>query len=174
MTNVLKFQEYLYESSNKKHSWVKIDPNGSERFAHTAKLPTRIRVGTDQYKVIRFIYNSGHEGRKYTDIVKYLLVTDRRGSYDHKRDRGYWSSQLSGTWKHPGILTGYCKKNENGRWVLTNRSLVDHFNDEKAKKLGTFDSSYSISKDIGLFSGDDFYDPDASIDWKDEDDLSDL
>ena len=178
MRNVLKYQEYLYESRKRKHKWVEIDDEskytgGLTRFpfSRRPKLPNRIRVGTTQYNVFRFIYNSGHEGVRYTDVVKYIIVSNSGGSYDSRStDRGYWSSQLSGTWKQPGILTGYCKKNENGRWVLTNRSLIDHFNDEKAKKLGMTD--YLTMKDAGMdTSSGDFLDSNP-IDW--EDDLSDL
>lgn len=88
---------------------------------------------TNKYKILKFIYKSGHQGVRYTDIVKYIIekLLNKPGKYDYKTERGYYASALNGTYDRDGILPSYCTKNENGKWVLTNRKLIDYFNDLK-------------------------------------------
>lgn len=107
------------------------------------KKPKRLRVGTGQYNVLKWIWQGGEEGRRYTDIQLYLIggeeavergpqskvnprVWDyQRGEYRPGRVnplRGHYSTWLSYYMPH------YCTKLENGRWVLTEPALIRHFN----------------------------------------------
>ena len=113
----------------------------SERRGHWKK-PQRLRVGTGQYNVLKWIWQAGEEGRRYTDIQLYLIGGKEgveRGPQTRSetwRDwrtgetvtrqlnplRGHYSTWLSYYMPH------YCTKLENGRWVLTEPKLIQHFN----------------------------------------------
>lgn len=114
----------------------------SERRGHWKK-PARLRIGTGQYNVLKWIWQAGEEGRRYTDIQLYLIGGQEaveQGTksemdprvWDYQRGesrpgrrnplRGHYSTWLSYYMPH------YCTKLENGRWVLTEPALVNHFN----------------------------------------------
>ena len=114
----------------------------SERRGHWKK-PARLRIGTGQYNVLKWIWQAGEEGRRYTDIQLYLIggqeavergpqseedpqVWDyQRGEYRPGRRnplRGHYSTWLSYYMPH------FCTKLENGRWKLTEPMLLQHFN----------------------------------------------
>ena len=102
----------------------------------------RIRVPKDSnevptitFSVLRKIYQSGYEGMRYTDIVKFIVEDIKGGKYQHEFDRGHWATNLTqakygwmGGEYRGGILTNYCTKTDQGRWVLTNKELIMYFN----------------------------------------------
>lgn len=170
--------------------WREYDNKGPQRYLN--------KKSNMKLNILKFIYDSGHEGRSYSEIQKfyYDLGADKEGKrlrynygerdpktgiykgagdeyreYDPKNDRGMGSTMLSGRdWsgRPTGILHAHCMKNENGKWVLIDRTLIDLFNDNKAKELGMDD--YLAMRDMDVSSGE-FLDSNP-IDW--EDDLSDL
>ena len=120
--------------------YINLDPDTSR--LRRNKKPSRLRVGTKQYNTLKWIWQAGAEGRRYTDIQLFLLGGEEnvakgiqsrpeRG-YDPrtatfrelKRNplRGHYATWLS--WMMPN----YCSKNENGNWVLDEPALVNHFN----------------------------------------------
>ncbi len=200
----LTFKQFLFENrffdsegryvkSDYTPSWREYNNMGPQRYLN--------KENNAKLNVLKFIYDSGHEGRSYSEIQRFYyeygnvdgkrdrMDYDKRGyvdgkwatirkgkgmehrEYDSKRDRGLGATMLSGRdWsgKPTGILHAHCMKNENGKWVLIDRTLIDLFNDNKAKELGMDD--YLAMRDMDVNSGE-FLDPN-SIDW--EDDLSDL
>ena len=69
-----------------------------------------IRIGTDKYRVLRFIYDAGVQGRSYSEITKFV-VEELRGRTYTRNDRGYWATNLLGTgYNASGILRDYCEK----------------------------------------------------------------
>jgi len=122
--------------------YIKLDPETSRLRRH--KKPSRLRVGTKQYDVLKYIWKAGAEGRRYTDIQLFLIGGEenvakgtrskREEGYDYRTGeykevsrnplRGNYSTWLS--WMMPN----YCSKNENGNWVLDEPALVNHFNQQ--------------------------------------------
>ena len=106
------------------------------------KKPRTIRVGTGQYNTLKWIWQAGDEGRRYTDIQLFLIggeenvargpqskrVMDYDWETGEEREvlrnplRGHYSTWLSYS------MPNYCTKNENGNWVLTDKNLLAHFN----------------------------------------------
>lgn len=90
---------------------------------------------TDRIRILEFIYEAGNTGRRYTDIVKFIVEAIKGEKYNWKIHRGYGSGQLTGRpgryWGRGGTTYGllhkYCDKNESGNWVLTNDKLINHF-----------------------------------------------
>jgi len=100
------------------------------------------QVNSKSWKVLEFIESKGEEGASYTEIQHYIWtelnnkpeeefwekrktwgINPKTGIYyetRRRKSRGYWSTQLSGSyafdWK--GLLPTFCKKNEKGKWVL--------------------------------------------------------
>jgi hypothetical protein len=139
--SVLTYQEFIAESKrwidtgDKKvrASWYNRSPDET--------VEDRMRIDdTQKYLILKFIYKSGHQGVRYTDIIKFILEDLKGETYDYKIHRGYYASNLSGTWRDGGILPSYCTKNDNGKWVLSNSKLIDHFND--LKETGALEDTY--------------------------------
>jgi len=87
---------------------------------------------TIKIRVLEFIYEAGKEGRRYTEIVKFIVENIKGMVYDWRIHRGYWATNLTGAvgffgGSDTGLLTQYCEKNEKGKWVLTNKKLIDYF-----------------------------------------------
>ena len=113
-------------------------------------------------KVLKYIFEAGEEGRKYSDIHKFMwhLEADGKGKrrirggdpswiqgeedgimhwtpgknklskYDPVKDRGMGGTVLSGgdyIARQTGLLTAHCKRNEDGRWILTDEKLIEMF-----------------------------------------------
>ena len=125
--NVDTYLEFINEAG--KHEWL--DTGIDDKGVDTGQM----RVGgeeTMKYQVLRFISESGEKGVRYTDIIKFILK-DRGITYDHKKHRGYWATNLTGTtgyWsggKGTGLLLKYCAKNEDGKWILKNSALRKYF-----------------------------------------------
>jgi hypothetical protein len=76
---------------------------------------------TTAYKVLKFIYDSGENGRRYTDIVKFIVEDLRGGEYTRDK-RGYWGTNLVHynrfNRERLPLLYTYAMKNSEGRWVL--------------------------------------------------------
>lgn len=120
--------------------YIKLDPRTSR--VRTNEKPSRLRVGTKQYNTLKWIWQAGAEGRRYTDIQLFLIGGEEnvakgiqskpeegwvRATYrEVKRNplRGHYSTWLSYS------LPNYCSKNKNGNWVLDEPALVNHFNQQ--------------------------------------------
>ncbi len=122
--------------------YIKLDPDTSRVVRH--EKPSRLRVGTKQYNTLKWIWQAGAEGRRYTDIQLFLIggeenvakgtQSKRVEDYDYRTDtyrevsrnplRGHYATWLS--WMMPN----YCSKNEKGNWVLDEPALVNHFNQQ--------------------------------------------
>lgn len=98
---------------------------------------------TKAYKILEFIFESGENGRRYTDIVKFIVEDLNGDVYNHEIHRGWWAANLlGGQWSHRGLLYLYCKKLENGRWKV---------NDETTK---FFESESELYKDLSQKESD--------------------
>lgn len=113
---------------------------------------TRVKSGnTITYKILKFIWESEKIGRKYSEILRFIL--DLKGIESSRSKRGYWATSLLGD-RHTGrgILRIYCKKNEDGRWVLTDINLKKHFlltQTEEFKGMDAMD--IEIINTLGMF-----------------------
>jgi len=99
---------------------------------------------TTRIRILEFIYDAGQEGRRYTDIVKFVVEQINGDIYHHTTHRGHISGQLTGIpgrhWsstnaKAYGLLYRYCERNDKGRWVLTNDKLINHFMNDDFRGL---------------------------------------
>jgi hypothetical protein len=76
--------------------------------------------------LLQFIHEAGLEGRRYTDIIRFVYeYSYGKGTYTNN-NRGYWS----GAFKTPtrdaggyGHLVKYLTKNEKGNWILRNKKV---------------------------------------------------
>lgn len=133
--NVLTYQEFIAESKR----WIDTGKKTHRRSYWNYgeidnEYESKMRIDdTQKYLILKHIYKAGHQGIRYTDIIKFIVENLKGGTYDHRKHRGYYSTNLSGSWRDPGILYSYCKKNDNGKWVLDHSTLIDHFNDLKEK-----------------------------------------
>lgn len=88
-------------------------PGASRAFINRSK-------STTAYQVLKFIYDSGEEGRRYTDIVKFIVEL-KGEEYDYKTHRGHWATNLLvygyGNSIGGGLLQTYCDKVEK-KYVL--------------------------------------------------------
>lgn len=125
--HVYTYSEFLKES---KGEWLK-DVTDKYGAINNLRLDDTTRI-----RILEFIYEAGNEGRSYTDIVRFIVETIKGETYNWKTHRGYGSGQLTGIPGHHwtnqgaqkyGLLYKYCKKNENGRWVLANDKLLAYF-----------------------------------------------
>jgi hypothetical protein len=120
--------------SHKGNLMVPVEPKERTGFRMTKK-PRTIRVGTGQYNTLKYIWQAGEEGRRYTDIQLFLIGGEERVargtqskrvndvSFDLQNpERGHYSPWLSYS------MPNYCTKNSRGNWVLTDRNLLAHFN----------------------------------------------
>ena len=106
------------------------------------------RHKTKSWKILEFIDSFGKEGVRYTDIQKYIYFELNKAPFGpdyfsmeepkkwHSKDyprqragRGYWATNLYGTYAKRGLLRNYCVKNDKGKWVL------DHYPSRERKNL---------------------------------------
>ncbi len=83
---------------------------------------------TIAYKILKFIWESGKDGVRYTDILKFIIEDLRGDQYDSAAHRGYYATNLVGTQhnlfgrgdqNNKGLLGWYCDKSpETGRWSV--------------------------------------------------------
>lgn len=77
-------------------------------------------------KIIDFVSESGANGRRYIEIIKFIYEMKYGvGTYSYKH-RGYWA----GSFKTPsrddrrfGHLMYYLEKADNGRWVVRDKKM---------------------------------------------------
>lgn len=106
--------------------------------------------------ILRYIFESGKEGRSYTEIQRFYYEISLPGhEYNSTRDRGRGSTMFSGgdyPGRPTGILHAYCKKNDNKKWVLTDDRLLDVFEymDYKNETNPSEDDMWLL-KDLGIF-----------------------
>ena len=120
---------------------IPVEPKKRSGF-RMEKKPRTIRVGTGQYNTLKWIWQAGDEGRRYTDIQLFLIggeenvakgtQSERVEDFDHRTRtyrevsrnplRGHYSTWLSYS------MPNYCTKNGEGNWVLTDKNLLAHFN----------------------------------------------
>lgn len=118
------------------------------------KVSRRVRIDdTVKYRILKFIYKAGHQGVRYTDIVKFIVEDIKGKTYDHKKHRGMWASNLVGTWQQEGIFSLHCGKNDNNKYILTDAVLIDHFND--LKEAGTLDLAWTDRREKEVFKDGD-------------------
>lgn len=104
---------------------------------------------TNAYKILKFIFEAGQEGVKFTEIGKFIVEDLKGRVYDRVLDRGYYATNLYGSgygqWRNYGLFDLYCKKLENGKWTL-NAETNNFFKSE--------DSLYKdlSQKELDLFS----------------------
>ena len=80
MKHLITYDEHINEAKKSKgKEWADIENRGGES-------SSRMRVdNTTKIKILRFIFDAGSEGRRYTDIVKYIVEkVNKRGKYDYK------------------------------------------------------------------------------------------
>ena len=120
--------------------YIKLDPETSRLRRH--KKPSRLRVGTKQYDTLKWIWQAGEEGKRYTDIQLFLIGGEEnvaRGpqskkvtsyNFETREEREVLRNPLRGhysTWLSYS-MPNYCTKNSRGNWVLTDKNLLAHFN----------------------------------------------
>jgi len=123
-------------------------PGASPRFLERARK-------TKAYAVLKFIYEFGEEGCRYTDILRFLVEKFQGREYDPKIDRGIWGNNLiddpassyyyndddEGSEVRRGLLITYTDKTEDGKYKL------------KPEFKRFFDlESYHDLKDLGVSS----------------------
>ena len=135
-------------------------------------------------KILRFIFESGKEGRAYTEIQRFYFELDgktrlrveyvhseeegpsgnivdkftrketHRG-YNSTKDRGMGTTMFYGSdWqgKPTGLLRAYCKKNDNGKWVLTDLNLIDMFEYmDYVNQTNPSEEDQWVIRDLGIF-----------------------
>ena len=127
--------------SSKGNLMIPVEPKEQTGF-RMGKKPRTIRFGTGQYNTLKWIWQAGEEGKRYTDIQLFLIGGEenvakgtqsrREEDYDYRTGeykevsrnplRGHYSTWLSYS------MPNYCTKNSRGNWVLTDKNLLAHFN----------------------------------------------
>lgn len=94
---------------------------------------SRLNISSDSitYRVLKYIWEAGESGIRYTDIVKYIVEDIKGRKYDSSW-RGYWGTNLltrKSRWNSDkiGILPRFANKNVYKKWVLTDIVLKSHF-----------------------------------------------
>ena len=128
--------------------WINIEtnefPEGSYRYK---KMPKKIKIDTKQYNILKRVWEAGQEGLSFTDIQMFILGGEDQlqagtSTLPHERQRvwDYDNSNFTdrtvrvrqsrghyGTWI-TNTLPCFCTKGEDGRWRLTQKNLLNHFN----------------------------------------------
>jgi len=121
------YREFINESDK----WIETEYKQSSK-DNTDRLSNR---NTSVLKILEFIYKSGNDGVKYTDIIKFIMEEIKGETYNPVEHRGYFSGMLTGrpgSWRGGGgqtygILYRFCEKKENGRWILKDNKLQSYF-----------------------------------------------
>jgi len=117
------------------------------------------KPNTKAWKLLKFIGSKGEEGAKLKEIQEYIYFEINKAPFGKdwfyekdptwnfkdkeiflRRSRGYWNSQLYGTYRQAGLLNKYCHKNKNRKWVLTRMPKPGEniYEDHKAKEVKDF------------------------------------
>lgn len=154
-------------------NWRKDRDMGSQRYLNKADN-VKLKIlkfifdsgenGRSFKEIQKFYYNLGAdaEGKKsrydygeyvWNPITQTSTKIPGKGEeyreYNYKKDRGYGGTMLSGDdyyGKPTGILHAHCKKNEDGRWVLTDKKLKNIFQFVDISDDGDID----MIKNLGL------------------------
>jgi len=162
-TFILTYGDFLNES-RERFSTVRDDKYVQTDYVpNWKKEPQRYRnlEGSRPLSMLKFIWESGAEGRSATEIKKfyyelggtdgkrhrtdgeyvpgkgYIRIEGER-EFDPVKDRGIGSTLLYGGewWGRPtGILHAHCTKNEKGKWILTDKKLKSFFESTKFSEL---------------------------------------
>ena len=101
---------------------------------NVSRITRKMRLDTLQYNTLKFIWEAGEKGIRYTDIQRFMVgpeLYDRMRSksvynkykgktYKVNQSRGHYSTWLS---YHMPIYS----ENINNKWVLTHPILKRHF-----------------------------------------------
>tara|TARA_B100000497_G_scaffold126984_1_gene167391 strand:- start:20 stop:787 length:768 start_codon:yes stop_codon:yes gene_type:complete len=85
---------------------------------------------TSAYRVLNYIWRAGLSGRRYTDILKYIVEEIKGMTYDSSM-RGHWGNNLQGSYDRAGLLPRFTYKNKHGRYVISDKELISHFEEIK-------------------------------------------
>ena len=154
--NILTYLEYINESGKRM-----LDREGS--YVETSYTP-RWKDTPQRYlnlesnmtlKVLRYIWESGKEGRRWVDIQRKYFNLAHKGSveFSPSKDRGYGSNMLyrpEQTNRQTGILHAHCNKNQEGKWVLTDSKLKSYFSAVEFSDLLDPDD-FNVIDQLGLF-----------------------
>lgn len=83
------------------------------------KLP---RIGSKRLEILKFIGRSS-QGRRATDIEKFIVENLRQREWDPVRRSGSWTISLYGFGKEKGLFEKYCTKVGNF-WYLTQETAT--------------------------------------------------
>lgn len=120
--------------SNSGRIYVHLDKKEA-RSPHRKK-PNILRVGTIRYNILKYIWESGDEGRSFSDIQKFILGVKGDWPEDHYKYEKDWETGNPRRVRHSrgqygtfisNDLPHYAKKNDNGKWVIWDQNLLLHF-----------------------------------------------
>lgn len=108
----------------KKHNWIKDDAG------------KKIMIGSRQYYILKWIHSFEKDGGlSFSDIIRY--ITGLGEGEPLRNQRGVYSNWMSGQ------LPRWSKKTEDGKYVITDKNLLDHFNRYKYAPI-----DYGIVDDV--------------------------
>jgi hypothetical protein len=129
MVRIKSYTEYILESIKYIPTTVKHHERRGGRYLWSDRI-VKTKVDSKQMKILEFIYKSGEEGRRYTDILRFI-VEDLNGDKYTNDKRGIYSDNLIGLPRRgpsqQGMLHKYCNKNDNGKWVLNMNEIWLYF-----------------------------------------------
>jgi hypothetical protein len=98
------------------------------------KTPRKMRLDTLQYNTLRFIWEAGEKGIRYTDIQRFMVGPEL---YDRMRSKSVYNKYKGKTYKvnqsrgHYSTWLSYhmpmYSENIDNKWVLTHPVLKRHF-----------------------------------------------
>ena len=86
--NVATYSQFINEARTKE--WID-DIEDKDGKLHNVRSDDTTKI-----KVLEFIYESGDDGRRYTDIVRFIVEDIGGDTYHHTTHRGYWATNLTG------------------------------------------------------------------------------
>lgn len=149
--------------------WRKRDSKGPQRYRNIE--------GNVALTLLKFIWEAGEDGRSAGEIKKYYFdlgakdgkryredyigyvpgegskFTKGEREYNSTLDRGLGSTLLYGSdyyGKQTGIFQAHCMKNEQGKWVLTDKRLKNYFESTKFSDMLDQDEFDTLDQ-LGMF-----------------------
>lgn len=178
-TFILTYGDFLNES-RERFSTARDDKYVQTDYVpNWKKEPQRYRnlEGSRPLSMLKFIWESGEEGRSARELKKfyyelsstdgkkhrtdygdipgkgYGVVFDGEREFDPVKDQGVAGNLLYGGdwWGRPtGILQAHCAKNEKGKWILTDKKLKSFFESTKFSNLLDQDEFDTLDQ-LGIF-----------------------